>query len=71
MSKTNIVRAWKDEEFRNSLSDAEREMIPENPAGLMELTDEALDVIAGGVVAVDPQASCDWCSCVFAEAEVN
>ena len=63
MSKANIIRAWKDEEFRNGLSDAEREMIPENPAGLMELTDEALDVVAGGLVVA--ANSCDWCSCVL------
>ncbi|MFY0525583.1 mersacidin/lichenicidin family type 2 lantibiotic [Archangium gephyra] len=58
-----IIRAWKDEDFRNELSESEREMIPENPAGMMELTDEALDVLVGGNAA----ASCDWCSCVAAE----
>jgi mersacidin/lichenicidin family type 2 lantibiotic len=68
MSKIDVIRAWKDEEFRNSLSDAERELVPENPAGMMELTDEALDVIVGGVAA----ASCDWCSCILAaEASVE
>jgi mersacidin/lichenicidin family type 2 lantibiotic len=65
MSKSNIIRAWKDEEFRSSLGEAEREMIPENPAGLMELTDEALDVLAGGVA--QQANSCDWCSCALTE----
>jgi mersacidin/lichenicidin family type 2 lantibiotic len=37
MCKTDVVRAWKDEEYRMSLSAAEREMLPENPALLREL----------------------------------
>ena len=48
MSHQNIIRAWKDEEYRNSLSDAERAQLPENPAGLIELPDEELDAVAGG-----------------------
>jgi mersacidin/lichenicidin family type 2 lantibiotic len=38
MSHVNIIRAWKDEEYRSSLSDAERALLPDNPAGLIELT---------------------------------
>lgn len=57
--KSEIIRAWKDEEFRNQLSESERDLIPANPAGILELTDEVLEVASGGVVA----ASCDWCSC--------
>lgn len=48
MSKIDIVRAWKDSEYRASLSDAERALIPENPAGMVELTDEELEGVAGG-----------------------
>jgi mersacidin/lichenicidin family type 2 lantibiotic len=48
MSHQDIIRAWKDEEYRNSLSDAERAQLPENPAGLIELPDEELDAVAGG-----------------------
>jgi mersacidin/lichenicidin family type 2 lantibiotic len=48
MSHQNIIRAWKNEEYRNSLSDAERAQLPENPAGLIELPDEELDAVAGG-----------------------
>jgi mersacidin/lichenicidin family type 2 lantibiotic len=39
MSHENIIRAWKDEAFRNSLSEKERALLPEHPAGLVELTD--------------------------------
>jgi len=48
MSTLNIIRAWKDEEYRSSLSEAERALLPENPVGLVELTDGELDQIGGG-----------------------
>jgi mersacidin/lichenicidin family type 2 lantibiotic len=38
MSKLNIIRAWKDEEYRRGLSDAERACLPGNPAGAVDLT---------------------------------
>ncbi len=38
MSKKDIIRAWKDEEYRRSLGDAQRSLLPENPAGLIEMT---------------------------------
>jgi mersacidin/lichenicidin family type 2 lantibiotic len=43
MSHRDIIRAWKDSEFRSSLSDAERAMLPANPAGSIELADSELD----------------------------
>lgn len=48
MSPENIIRAWKDEDFRNSLSEEERKFMPENPAGLVELKDTELSAAAGG-----------------------
>ena len=42
MSIDKIIRAWKDEEYRHGLSEEERALIPMHPAGLIELTDEAL-----------------------------
>jgi mersacidin/lichenicidin family type 2 lantibiotic len=48
MSHVNIIRAWKDEEYRSSLSDTERAMLPDHPAGLIELQEADLDAIAGG-----------------------
>lgn len=49
MSHENIIRAWKDEEFRNSMSEHERALLPTNPAGLVELTDTDLGNVAGGI----------------------
>lgn len=48
MNRLDIVRAWKDADYRESLSDAERAALPQNPAGLMELPVAALGKIAGG-----------------------
>jgi mersacidin/lichenicidin family type 2 lantibiotic len=48
MSQVNVIRAWKDEEYRNNLTAAERAALPENPAGLLEATEAELDKAAGG-----------------------
>jgi mersacidin/lichenicidin family type 2 lantibiotic len=45
--KIDIVRAWKDEEYRNSLSNEELAMLPTNPAGCLELSDAELEAIHG------------------------
>jgi mersacidin/lichenicidin family type 2 lantibiotic len=49
MSGKNIIRAWKDEAYRMSLSEAERAMLPENPAGIVELSDAQLEGPAGAM----------------------
>src|SRR5205809_1106476 len=49
MNRLDIVRAWKDEEYRSSLSDAERAALPENPAGMVEMHDAQLEGAAGGM----------------------
>ena len=43
-----IIRAWKDEAFRNSLTDDERAHLPDHPAGLVEISDDDLFRTAGG-----------------------
>ncbi|MCA9190010.1 MAG: mersacidin/lichenicidin family type 2 lantibiotic [Pirellulaceae bacterium] len=48
-SKVDVVRAWKDRSYRNSLSDDERAALPANPAGMMELSDEELGHVVGGL----------------------
>jgi mersacidin/lichenicidin family type 2 lantibiotic len=49
MPRPDIIRAWKDPEYRLSLSEAERRLLPDHPAGLIELTDSDLDAAAGGL----------------------
>ena len=45
-----IIRAWKDEEYRSSLTEAERALLPEHPAGLIELAGAEIDGVEGGWV---------------------
>jgi mersacidin/lichenicidin family type 2 lantibiotic len=45
--KFDIVRAWKDESYRASLSIQEQAMLPENPAGTLDLSDAELETIQG------------------------
>lgn len=64
MTAKDIIRAWKDENYRQSLSEGERLTVPENPAGLVELTDDDLGVAAGGqfTLACTLRRTCgDWC----------
>lgn len=37
MSTTDIIRAWKDQDYLMSLSPSQLAQIPENPAGKVEL----------------------------------
>ncbi|HKS26456.1 MAG TPA: mersacidin/lichenicidin family type 2 lantibiotic [Pyrinomonadaceae bacterium] len=71
MTKTNIIRAWKDEEYRRSLSEAERAMLPDNPAGVMELSDAELGLVAGGTEAELARTGSGWtlgcCSTIWRE----
>ncbi len=52
MSKMDIVRAWKDEAYRQTLSEEELRSLPENPAGEIELNDSDLEAVYGGQTAV-------------------
>ncbi len=47
MKKSDIIRAWRDEEFRLSLSESERSQLPGNPAGVVELSDSELHGVDG------------------------
>ncbi len=62
MSKRNIIRAWKNAEYRKSLSAEERAQLPENPAGLVEL-----DIDEASSVSGDNETVYTWfcTSCLF------
>src|SRR5262249_14958416 len=47
MSFLNILRAWKDPEYRRSLGAAERALLPDHPAGAIELTDAEMGASLG------------------------
>ena len=61
MSIKNIIRAWKDEDYRLNLSEAERALLPEHPAGLIELSGAEMDGVVGGVnlITVSWFVNCD------------
>jgi mersacidin/lichenicidin family type 2 lantibiotic len=61
MKKERIVRAWKDPEYRASLSPEERAALPESPSGnaLPELGEADLIGVHGGVLAeLEPATGC-------------
>ena len=49
ISDIDVVRAWKDEEYCSSLTEEQRAQLPENPAGMIDLTDEAINEVVGGL----------------------
>jgi|HubBroStandDraft_2_1064218.scaffolds.fasta_scaffold299772_1 mersacidin/lichenicidin family type 2 lantibiotic len=46
----DIVRAWKDPEYRKSLTPTELASLPASPAGVGDLSDDELSRIAGGMI---------------------
>ncbi len=48
MNSVEIVRSWKDEEYRSGLIADERELLPRDPAGSIELSDDQLMNVGGG-----------------------
>ena len=48
MSQLDIVRAWKDEEYRTGLSPDQQSILPPHPCGVLQLNDAALGSVAGG-----------------------
>lgn len=55
--KFDVVRAWKDETYRQSLCAEELNMLPAHPAGELELTDAELESVSGGGEGIHVQAN--------------
>lgn len=49
LTPQEITRAWKDEAFRNSLTDEQRAALPAAPTIVLELNEDELELVAGGV----------------------
>ena len=61
----DVVRAWRDEEYRDSLTEAERASLPENPAGFATVDDSSLRSVGGGLTTgIRCQGSTPDFSCV-------
>ncbi|MFL5343309.1 MAG: mersacidin/lichenicidin family type 2 lantibiotic [Hyalangium sp.] len=56
MNRETIVRAWKDPEFRASLTLEQRQALPESPSGrpLTELDEGDLSDVVGGAAVIRP-----------------
>ena len=48
MSNIDIIRAWKDEAYRNSLTPDQRDQLPMSPVGSAELNEQEMAAICGG-----------------------
>jgi mersacidin/lichenicidin family type 2 lantibiotic len=62
VSKDNIIRIWKDPEYRSSLSAHQNALLPPNPAGTID--DGKLAEVAGGAAPVSAHFGCSflfWC----------
>ena len=58
MSNFDIIRAWKDEDYRNSLTEEQKNQLPENPAGVIDMSDKEMESLNGASFA-------SWlCNCV-------
>ena len=62
MSTHDVIRAWKDESYRQSLSEAEQNLLPDHPAGLIELNDADLDAVTGSIGSEIPQTYATVCT---------
>lgn len=58
MTAKHIIRAWKDEDYRASLSQSERSVLPRNPAGQYNLSDNDLQLVTGGFIHTIPVRQC-------------
>lgn len=61
MSKLEIIRAWKDQDYADSLTDVQQAMLPQNPAGIIELSDRDLEGAGGGEIATVTVTADDLC----------
>jgi len=56
MNIDRIVNAWRDDEYRESLDEASRAILPASPIGEIDLSDADLEQVAGG-----EEATSAWC----------
>lgn len=61
MSRVDVIRAWKDEAYRNSLSPAQKSKLPACPAGAVELS-EAEAATVEGKLAYAVCSGCHGCT---------
>jgi mersacidin/lichenicidin family type 2 lantibiotic len=71
MSNVDVIRAWKEANYRKGLSQEELAGLPQNPAGLVDLSDTELEGVAGGATEYVLTMGCcggltaSTCGCSF------
>ena len=58
----DIVRAWKDPEYRKSLTPEQQASLPENPVGPAPMSEDELKVIVGGLIR---RSGTTWPDCCY------
>jgi mersacidin/lichenicidin family type 2 lantibiotic len=56
--QTNAARVWREAGYGSRLSAAEEALLPEHPAGIIELSDVDLDEVVGGLPSNTPHTGC-------------
>lgn len=59
MKKIDMVRALRDADYRNSLSESDQAQLPAHPAGIADVDDDALQSVTGGC-GFTLCSSCGW-----------
>jgi mersacidin/lichenicidin family type 2 lantibiotic len=63
MRKIDIARAFRDEDYYLSLTEAERASLPADPAGPVEVSDKDLQIVFGGsIYTIDSCKGSTYCS---------
>ncbi len=70
MSRLDVIRAWKDKNYRSSLSAQEACAVPSNPAGAVDLTDAEAATV-DGQLAIAICSGCHGCTKVTNLAYVS
>jgi mersacidin/lichenicidin family type 2 lantibiotic len=60
MSLNHIIESWRDEEYRESLDAETRSLLPESPAGEIELGEAELADVDGGAMTPTFTVTLPW-----------
>lgn len=62
MKKQEIIKAWRNRGFYESLSEAERALLPAHPAGVLDLEDKMLNEVVGGATGLCGEPTSSYCT---------
>ena len=60
--KIDVIRAWKDERYRASLTQEQRASLPANPVGMIDVSDAELETVVGGLKQISSGEVTACCS---------